>query len=66
MSEDQDEILLVLLAQRGDAEAFEKLRRHLYAPLRKYIAALVDPATADDVLQEAWLKIYRKRTARTV
>ncbi|MDQ2840228.1 MAG: ECF-type sigma factor [Acidobacteriota bacterium] len=59
MSEDEDEILLVLLAQRGDAEAFEKLLRGLYAPLRKYITALVDSSTADDVLQETALKIYQ-------
>ncbi len=59
MSEDEDEVLLVLLAQRGDAEAFEKLLRGLYAPLRKYITALVDSSTADDVLQETALKIYQ-------
>ena len=59
MSEDEDEILLVLLAQRGDTEAFEKLLRGLYVPLRKYVTALVDSSTADDVLQETSLKIYQ-------
>ena len=59
MSEAEDEILLVLLAQRGDPEAFEKLLRGLYLPLRKYVTALVDSATADDVLQETSLRVYQ-------
>jgi len=59
MTEDDDELLLVLLAQRGDIEAFEKLLRSIHAPLRKYATALVDSSTADDVLQETSLKIYQ-------
>ena len=35
-----DEVLLILLAQRGDPEAFEKLLRELYLPLRKYVRGL--------------------------
>jgi RNA polymerase sigma-70 factor, ECF subfamily len=59
MSGDKDEVLLVLLAQRGDVEAFEKLLRSLYLPLRKYVRALVDCSAADDVLQETSLKIFQ-------
>lgn len=60
MSEsDRDEILLVLLLQRGDIEAFEKLLRRLHAPMQQYVTRLVGEANADDVLQEMALQIFR-------
>jgi DNA-directed RNA polymerase specialized sigma24 family protein len=34
---DQDEILMVLLAQQGDVAAFEELLRRLHGPLRQYV-----------------------------
>jgi RNA polymerase sigma-70 factor, ECF subfamily len=60
MIQEEDETLLVLLVQRGDIAAFEKLLRRLHAPLRKYVTNLVGDSTADDVLQEVSLRIYRQ------
>ena len=60
MSPDQDETLLVMLVQRGDVAAFEKLLRRLHAPLRQYVTKMVGAADADDVLQEVALRIFRK------
>lgn len=60
MSElDRDEILLVLLLQRGDVGAFEKLLRRIHAPIRQYVTRMVGAADADDVLQELALRIFR-------
>ncbi len=55
-----DQTLLVLLAQTGDRTALEQLLRDAYAPLRRYITALVGAALADDILQETSLQIFRK------
>ena len=37
---EQDEILMVLLAQQGDVAAFEELLRRLHGPLRQYVTQL--------------------------
>jgi RNA polymerase sigma-70 factor, ECF subfamily len=57
---DQDETLLVMLVQRGDVAAFEKLLRRLHASLRQYVTRMAGAADADDVLQEVALRIFRK------
>jgi RNA polymerase sigma-70 factor, ECF subfamily len=57
---DQDEALLVMLVQRGDIAAFEKLLRRLHAPIRQYVTRMVGAADADDVLQEVAIRIFRK------
>jgi len=56
---DQDESLLVMLVQRGDVAAFEKLLRRLHSPMRQYVAKM-GTADADDVLQEVAIRIFQK------
>jgi RNA polymerase sigma-70 factor (ECF subfamily) len=56
---DQNETLLVLLTQEGDVAAFEELLRRLYGPLRQYVTRLVRESDADDVLQDAAIRIYK-------
>ena len=56
---DQDEILLVLLAQQGDVAAFEELLRRLHGPLRQYVNRMVGASDADDVMQDSAIRLYR-------
>lgn len=56
---DQDEILMVLLAQQGDVAAFEELLRRLHGPLRQYVNRMVGASDADDVMQDSALRLYR-------
>jgi RNA polymerase sigma-70 factor, ECF subfamily len=56
----RQEGLWVLRAQCGDREALECLLRSVQPSLRRYLARLVEPADADDVLQETLLTIARK------
>jgi len=52
---------LVAIAREGDAEAFGILvDRHREAVFRAALAALRNPAEADDVAQDAFLVAYRK------
>lgn len=51
----------VLRAQSGDAEALNALLKAVQAPLYRYILSLVrEQSLAEDVLQEVFLRIYRK------
>lgn len=45
----------------SDMGAFEQLFRHLHAPLLRYAASLTDPDTADDVVQDAFVRIWNAR-----
>jgi RNA polymerase sigma-70 factor (ECF subfamily) len=56
---DQDEILMVLLAQQGDVSAFEELLRRLHGPLRQYVNRMVGASDADDVMQDSAIRLYR-------
>jgi DNA-directed RNA polymerase specialized sigma24 family protein len=56
---DQNEILMVLLAQQGDVAAFEELLRRLHGPLRQYVNRMVGPSDADDVMQDSAIRLYR-------
>jgi RNA polymerase sigma-70 factor (ECF subfamily) len=56
---DQHETLLVLLTQQGDVAAFEELLRRLHGPLRQYVKRMVGASDADDVLQDAAIRIFR-------
>jgi DNA-directed RNA polymerase specialized sigma24 family protein len=56
---DQSETMLVLLAQQSDVAAFEELLRRLHGPLRQYVTRMVGGSDADDVLQDAAIRIYR-------
>ena len=58
--QDIDEPVLVALAQNGDRDALEVLLRRVYRPLRNFVAPLVGPSHADDVLQEIALTIVQK------
>jgi RNA polymerase sigma-70 factor (ECF subfamily) len=51
---------LVLRCQSGDASAFEELVREMERPLLYFAAKIVqDEATALDVLQEVWLRVFK-------
>ena len=52
---------LVLRAQSGDREALERLLEAVQRPLYRYVVQLVgNRPSADDVLQETLMRIYRK------
>ncbi|MDQ3907520.1 MAG: sigma-70 family RNA polymerase sigma factor [Acidobacteriota bacterium] len=52
---------LVLRAQTGDAEAFDALLKSVQEPLYRYVSSLVrNAASAEDILQEVFLRVYRK------
>ncbi len=51
----------VLRAQSGDVEAFDELLKAVQEPLYRYIFHVVrESSLAEDVLQEVFLRIYRK------
>lgn len=55
------EELLVMRCQTGDDRAFEQLFDRYSSRLLYYLRRLLGrPGTADDVLQRAWLKVYRR------
>lgn len=57
----EHESWLVLRAQSGDMEALDGLLRAVQDPLYRYIFSLVREASlAEDVLQEVFMRIYRK------
>lgn len=61
MESAKEEIWLILRAQAGDREAFDRLFRLLQEPLYRYIFSLTGArALAEDVLQEVFILIYRK------
>lgn len=55
------EAWLVLRAQSGDREAVETLLKAIQRPLHRYVLRLIgNRPSADDVLQETLMRIYRK------
>jgi RNA polymerase sigma-70 factor, ECF subfamily len=51
----------VLRAQSGDREALNELLKTIQQPLYRYISTLVSEQTpAEDILQEVFIRIYRK------
>ncbi len=60
MTDQDDELLLVLRAQAGDVSAFEQLLVRLHRPLQAYLRGMVGPAMVDDVMQEVALRIFRQ------
>jgi RNA polymerase sigma-70 factor (ECF subfamily) len=51
----------VLKAQSGDREALNELFRSVQDPLFRYVMSLVrDQHLAEDILQEVFIRIYRK------
>lgn len=56
-----DDRMYVIRAQLGDDEAFMKLVNHYSGRLLYYIRRLLEDADrSEDVLQEVWLKVYKK------
>jgi RNA polymerase sigma-70 factor (ECF subfamily) len=61
MGATKQEIFNVLKAQSGDKVALDELFQSIQLPLYRYILSLVEePSLAEDVLQEAFVLIYRK------
>jgi len=61
MNDLHQETQWVLRAQTGDREALDALLRSVQAPLYRYVLSLTaEPALAEDVLQEVFLRVYRK------
>jgi RNA polymerase sigma-70 factor (ECF subfamily) len=57
----EQETWWVLRAQSGDREALNELLKTIQEPLYRYISTLVrEQAPAEDILQEVFLRIYRK------
>ena len=60
MSTEASDLSLVQLAQRGDAGAFDALvRRYQHKVVKLVMRYVRDPAEAEDVAQEAFIKAYR-------
>ena len=61
MTESEGEGWLVLRAQSGDREALDALLEAARRTLKRYVLGMVgDVSSADDVLQETLVRIYRK------
>ena len=61
MTSREQEAWWVLRAQSGDAEALDELLKAVQEPLYRYVYRLVgERAAAEDILQEAFIHIYRK------
>ena len=57
MSTEQSDLSLVQLAQRGDAGAFDALvRRYQHKVVKLVLRYVRDPAEAEDIAQEAFIK----------
>lgn len=55
------ESFLVLRAQSGDREALDALLASAQEPLYRYVLSLVrEPHSAEDALQETFVRLYRK------
>lgn len=55
--------LLVLAMQDGDKRAFTLLYQHYHRDLRRFAAYLLEnPAAAEDLVQNVWLKVSRRIT----
>src|SRR3981081_2069600 len=61
MTDKERENWWVLRAQSGDREALNELLKAVQEPLFRYIFTLVrETSVAEDVLQEVFIRIYRK------
>jgi len=53
---------LMLRVRQGDAESFDKLLRRYRTPIVRYFCRMVrDQALAEDLAQEAFLRVYKAR-----
>jgi RNA polymerase sigma-70 factor, ECF subfamily len=61
MDSGKQEIRWVLRAQAGDREALNELLKRMQEPLYRYIFSLTgDASLSEDILQDAFVLIYRK------
>jgi len=61
MTSPKQETRWVLRAQSGDREALDELLKVVQEPLYRYIYRLVgEPTVSEDILQEVFIRIYRK------
>jgi RNA polymerase sigma-70 factor (ECF subfamily) len=61
----QSEQEQVARIRAGDVRAFESLFKSYYPDLRAFVDTYVDRATSDEVLQELFLALWRRREAWT-
>jgi RNA polymerase sigma-70 factor (ECF subfamily) len=60
-ADSETEVFWVLRAQSGSSEALDHIFKLLQEPLFRYLRSVVrDGSQAEDVLQEVFLRIYRK------
>ena len=57
-SRGQSEDRLLVAAQAGEKEAFDRLTRLHQRALKGYVARRVGPDAAEDVVQETWLAVW--------
>lgn len=56
---DAEQIRLVLRVRAGDRDSVEALLGQLSTLLRSYVVRIIGPSSADDVLQEVLIQIWR-------
>ena len=57
-----EDVRLMLAFREGDVRAFEQLFRRWSGPLLRYLERMVrDAASAEDLVQEAFLRVHRSR-----
>jgi RNA polymerase sigma-70 factor (ECF subfamily) len=62
---DQSENEQVARIRAGDVQAFESLFKAYYPDLRTFVDTYVDRATGEEVIQELFLAVWRRREAWT-
>ncbi len=61
-----EDVRLMLAFREGDARAFDRLFRRWSGPLLRYLERMVrDAASAEDLVQEAFLRVHRARERYT-
>ena len=60
---DQNENEQIVRIRAGDARAFEALFKAYYPALRTFVETYVDRATGEEVIQELFLALWRRREA---
>ena len=60
----EDDVQLMLAFRQGDVAAFDALFQRWAAPLLRYLERMVkDVATAEELVQESFLRVHRARSA---
>ena len=62
MQDGDEDVRLMLALRAGDSSAFDALFQRWSAPLLRYVDRMVrDPAAAEELVQETFLRLYRAR-----